>query len=49
MQLTEYAVAEDEELIEMILFDTEASNREVEVAQRLSLAIDLLSEHGLYT
>lgn len=49
MQLTEYAVAEDEELIQMILLDDNATTREVEVAQRMTLMIDLLTEHGLYT
>lgn len=46
MQLTEYAVLNDNDLIDMVLMDANATTRELELANRLLLAHQMLEEHG---
>ncbi len=42
---TEYSAIETDDLVEFVLADQNATTREVELAQRLMLAIDMLAEH----
>lgn len=42
MKRTEYSVADTEDLIDLVLSDAHATSREVELAQRLMLAVDML-------
>jgi hypothetical protein len=48
VQLTEYSVLTDEELVTLVITKSNASSLEFEMAQRMCLMIDLLEEHGLY-
>jgi hypothetical protein len=47
MVRTEYSVLTDEELLQHVAFKDKPSHLEIELAQRLAIALDLLAEHGL--
>lgn len=46
MVRTEYSILTDEELLQHVAFQEKPTAAEIELAQRLALALDLLAEHG---
>jgi hypothetical protein len=47
MVRTEYSILTDEELLQHVASKDKPSHIEIELAQRLAIALDLLAEHGL--